>query len=319
MFSADSAPNQDDIDSLIRTITSELSVSLVDESLSTVVAKNVGKAIRLFCLKCEQSLVAGGEASQVIDTQTPGQQTNVNFANLIHYLASQTSRVVSNLAGSLPAESASIIATALEEINSLTKNILTPLISSIGDAIESIILTMHDDNEFRESSSPLGREIPCSLYMRELQAFILRSVTTFLAPFKNQIVVADCCNVVASRCIELFVRHACLIRPLFAYGRAKLIADFGQMEIALAPLCRGGQLGTVEHQQYRTLRALKALLPLGPDKIVDKIVEMKGEGGVPASLVLLHLFSGAPPELQSPHQVYYLVFLFFSNLKLKGI
>ncbi|XP_011308530.1 conserved oligomeric Golgi complex subunit 5 isoform X2 [Fopius arisanus] len=302
MFSADSSPSQDEIDSLIRTVTSELSVSLVDESLSTVVAKNVGKAVRLFCLKCEQGLITGGEASQVIDAMTPGQQTNVNLANLLYYLASQISRVVANLAASLPGEGASVIAAALEETNTLTKNILAPLMGSITDAIESIILTMHDDPDFRETSSPLGREISCSLYMRELQGFILRSVTTFLSSYKNQVTVAESCNTVASRCIELFVRHACLIRPLTDYGRAKLIVDFSQMEAALGPLCRGGHLGFLEQQQYRTLRALKALLALGPEKMVERVVEMRGEGGVPASLVLLHLFSGAPPELQSPHQ-----------------
>lgn len=122
----------------------------MDEGLSTVVARNVGKAIRLFCLKCEQGLVTGGEASQVIDSPTPGQQSNVALANLLHYLSSQTSRVVANLAGSLPSEGASVIAAALDETDTLTKNILAPLLSSISDAIESIILTMHDDPEFRE-------------------------------------------------------------------------------------------------------------------------------------------------------------------------
>ncbi|KAK0167039.1 hypothetical protein PV327_004487 [Microctonus hyperodae] len=302
MFSSDSTPSHDEIDSLIRTITSELSVSLIDESLSTIVARNVGKAIRLFCLKCEQGLITTGEASQVIDSSTPGQLINVTLANLLYYLASQMTRVVANLAGSLPTEGATVIATALDDTNTLTKNILTPLMLSITDAIESIILTMHDDPEFRESSSPLGREIACSLYMRELQGFILRSVTTFLAPYKNQTVVGECCNIVASRCIELFVRHACLIRPLTEYGRAKLIIDFGQMEVAVAPLCRGGHLGSLEQQQYRTLRALKSLLALSAESMVEKVVEMKGEGGVPASLILLHLFSAAPPELQSPHQ-----------------
>lgn len=75
------------------------------------------------------------------------------------------------------------------------------------------------------------------------------------------------------------------------------------MEVAVTPLCRGGQLGFLEQQQYRTLRALKVLLPLSPEEMVEKVLEVEGEGAVPASLVLLHLFSGAPPELQSPHQV----------------
>lgn len=95
------------------------------------------------------------------------------------------------------------------------------------------------------------------------------------------------------------------------------------MEVAVAPLCRGGQLGMLEQQQYRTLRALKSLLTLGPEKMVEKVVEMKGEGGVPPSLVLLHLFSSAPPELQSPHQVnffiiynLYFMLLFIFKIKL---
>lgn len=129
---------------------SELSVSLVDEGLSTIVSRNVGKAIRLFCLKCEQNLVTGGEASQVIDTATPGQQTNVNLANLLYYLSAQINRVIANLSSNLSTESAIVIATALEETSNLSKNILTPLLSSINDAIESIIVTMHDDPEFRE-------------------------------------------------------------------------------------------------------------------------------------------------------------------------
>lgn len=75
------------------------------------------------------------------------------------------------------------------------------------------------------------------------------------------------------------------------------------MEVAVTPLCRGGQMGLLEQQQYRTLRALKTLLPLSPEEMVDKILEGQGESSVSPSLILLHLFSGAPPELASPHQV----------------
>ncbi|GAB1867205.1 Conserved oligomeric Golgi complex subunit 5 [Camponotus japonicus] len=302
MFSGEGLPTHDEIDSLIRTITNELSVSLVDDGLSTVVSRNVGKAIRLFCLKCEQSIVTGGEASQVIDSPTTGQQTNITLANLLHYLANQTNRVIANLAGGLSSEGSAIIITALKETDTLTKSILAPLLTSISDAIESIILTMHDDPEFKETSSPLGKEIGCSLYMRELQGFILRSVNTFLLPYKNQIVVAESCKTVVSRCIELFVRHACLLRPLSDFGRAKLLIDFVQMEVAVAPLCRGGQMSLLEQQQYRTLRALRTLLPLSPEEMVDRILEGQGESSVSPSLILLHLFSGAPLELVSPHQ-----------------
>lgn len=129
---------------------SELSVSLVDDGLSTVVGRNVGKAIRLFCLKCEQGLLTDGEASQVIDAPTAGQQTNVTLANLLYYISTQTNRVINNLSNGLPTEAITVITNSIKETDNLTKTILLPLLSSISDAIESIILTIHDDPEFRE-------------------------------------------------------------------------------------------------------------------------------------------------------------------------
>ena len=74
------------------------------------------------------------------------------------------------------------------------------------------------------------------------------------------------------------------------------------MEVAVAPLCRGGQLGSLEQQQYRILRAMRALLPLNSEEMVQKVLDEE-EGSVPPSLILLHLFSGAPSDLPSPHQV----------------
>ncbi|KAL2750038.1 conserved oligomeric Golgi complex subunit 5 [Vespula maculifrons] len=302
MFCGTNLPNQDEIDNLIRTVTNELSVSLVDDCLSIVVARNVSKSIRLFCLKCEQGLITGGEASQVIDSPTAGQQTNVTLANLLHYLSSQINRVIANLSSGLPVEGSTIISSAIKESDVLTKSILSPLLASISDAIESIILTIHDDPDFRDANSPIGKDVSCSLYMRELQGFILRSVNTFLIPYKNQAVVTECCKAVASRCIELFMRHACLLRPLTDFGRKKLIMDFTQMEHAVSPLCGGGQLSLLEQQQYRRLRALKALILQKPEDMVQKVLEDPSENSVPPSLILLHLFSSAPSELLSPHQ-----------------
>lgn len=95
-------------------------------------------------------MMTGAEASQVIDTPTAGQQRNITLANLLYYLTSQTNRVIANLAGGLPSEGSVVITTALKETDALTRNLLVPLLTSINNAIESIILTMHDDAEFRE-------------------------------------------------------------------------------------------------------------------------------------------------------------------------
>ena len=59
---------------------------------------------------------------------------------------------------------------------------------------------------------------------------------------------------IACRCIDLFVRHACLVRPLGEGGKLRLAADFAQMEMAISPFCkRVSDLG----KHYRLLRAFR--------------------------------------------------------------
>ncbi|KAJ9578646.1 hypothetical protein L9F63_005136 [Diploptera punctata] len=305
MFSGDAVPPHEEVDSLIRTITSELSVSLVDASLSRTVAKNISKTVRLFCLKCEQMIITDGEATQVIDSCTPGQILNVSIANLLHYLNRQVGRVTANMKSSLSSEAANIIHESLCNTDKLIQNIATPLLASISDAIEAIILTMHNEDysmsgDVPESdinvASKKSDATQCSLYMKELQGFTSRTVSNYLAPFHNQDLIMKCSIPVACRCIELFVNHACLVRPLGDGGRIKLAADFNQMEVAVAPLCR--QTSELS-RQYRMLRSLRPLLFLTPEKVAESPV--LGDV-IPYSLVLLSMFSHGPSELLSPHQ-----------------
>lgn len=102
---------------------------------------------------------------------------------------------------------------------------------------------------------------------------------------------------VACRAIDLFVQHACLIRPLGDGGKMRLAADFAQVEMAVSPLCkRVGDLG----KSYRILRSFRPLL----FQTVEHVVKSPSVGTVvPYSLVLHYLFARAEPELQSPHQV----------------
>nr|CAD7462469.1 unnamed protein product [Timema tahoe] len=146
MFSGETVPTHEEVDSLIRTITSELSVSLVDVSLSRIVARNISKTVRLFCLKCEQMIVTSGEATQVIDSPTPGQILNVSIGNLLHYLNCQVVRVISNMKTSLQQDTSSIVMESLSNTESLTTGIVSTLLASISDGIEAIILTMHNED-----------------------------------------------------------------------------------------------------------------------------------------------------------------------------
>ncbi|XP_075214517.1 conserved oligomeric Golgi complex subunit 5 four way stop isoform X2 [Lycorma delicatula] len=291
MFSGEAPPSTEDVDSLIRTITNELSVSLVEEALSLTVARNIGKAVRLFCLKGEQMLVVSGEASQVIEPPTAGQILNVNIGNIAYYLTTQVRRVSTNMSANLPKPAVTELNKALGNADHLTKLIINPLIGSINDAIESIILTIHQE-DFNMEETPTGS----SLYMKELVAFISRAASSYLAPYHHQQVITQNCLDVAIRCIELFLRHACLVRPMSIAGRVKLAADFKQLEVAISPLCKQlSELG----RSYRLLRSFRPLIEAAPQEVAD--CSLLGDL-IPYSLALMSLFSRAPSELPSPHQ-----------------
>merc|ERR1712142_182063 len=147
---------------------------------------------------------------------------------------------------------------ALSEINSLMGIAIDPLLCSIENAMESIILTIHDEDYSNPVASvDTSSEAQCSLYMRELQQFIQRAQESYLTPFQCQEFITKSVLPMASKCIDIFVRHASLVRPIGDGGKMRLAADFAQMELAISPLCkRISDLG----KSYRILRAMRPLL-----------------------------------------------------------
>lgn len=81
--------------------------------------------------------------------------------------------------------------------------------------------------------------------------------------------------------------------------------------MAISPLCKQlSELG----RTYRLLRSFRPLIETNPEDVAE--CNLLGEL-VPHSLALMSLFSRAPPELPSPHQVYLLALIFnFSELNM---
>ncbi|KAK6993674.1 conserved oligomeric Golgi complex subunit 5 [Biomphalaria glabrata] len=294
--SSSNPPTPEEVDNIVKTIASELNVSSGDTKLSVTVAKNVAKTVKLFCVKSEQLLSTDGEASQVIGPLSSGQLRNVGVVNTLFLFHQAVSKVLSGISH-FPDEAQQSITSSLEFIVQLMGTALQPLLSSISDALEAIILTIHSEDFSGPAPSKSETEAPCSGYMKELQSFIVRCQSDYLAPFKCKDFILDSINPLACRCVELFVRHASLVRPLGDGGKLRLAADFAQMELAISPLCRRpADLG----KSYRLLRAFRPLLFQTPEHISQS--PALGEI-IPYSTVLQFLFARAPSELKSPHQV----------------
>ncbi|XP_032445980.1 conserved oligomeric Golgi complex subunit 5 isoform X1 [Xiphophorus hellerii] len=288
-------PSNDELESIIKTISSELNVASVDPNLSLAVAKNAAKTIQLFCVKSEQLLCTQGDASQVIGPLTEGQRRNVTVVNSLYRLQQAVAKIISAL-GACPPAAVDALLSSLEGVQALMSSAVQPLLQSVSDSIEAIIITLHQEDFSGTLSSPDKPDVPCSLYMKELQGFISRVMADYFKHFQCVDFVYDNTDSIAQRAIELFLRHASLLRPLGEGGKMRLAADFAQMEMAVAPLCRRvSDLG----KPYRMLRSFRPLL----FQTSELIASSPAVGDlIPYSTVLHFLFTRAPSELRSPHQ-----------------
>ncbi|KAK0135037.1 Conserved oligomeric Golgi complex subunit 5 [Merluccius polli] len=288
-------PSPDELDSIIKTISSELGVASGDPDLTLAVAKNAAKTVQLFCVKSEQLLCTQGEASQVIGPLTDGQRRNVAVVNSLFRLQLAVSKVISGLT-SIPPAAQQTLSSSLEGVQVLMTAAVQPLLQSVSDSLEAIIITMHQEDFSGPLSSGDHPDVPCSLYMRELQGFVSRAVADYFQHFQCVDFIYGRSEVIAQRAIRLFLRHASLLRPLGEGGKMRLAADFAQMELTVAPLCRRvSDLG----KPYRMLRSFRPLLFQTSELISSSAVV--GEL-IPYSTLLSFLFSRAPAELRSPHQ-----------------
>ncbi|KAM5236599.1 conserved oligomeric Golgi complex subunit 5 isoform 2-T2 [Ctenodactylus gundi] len=273
----------------------ELNVAAVDANLTLAVSKNVAKTIQLYGVKSEQLLCTQGDASQVIGPLTEGQKRNVAVVNSLYKLHQSVTKVVSSQSSFPPAAEQTVLS-ALKAVHALMGSAVQPLLTSVADAIEAIIITMHQEDFSGTLSSSGKADVSCSLYMKELQGFVARVMNDYFKHFECSDFVFENTEAIAQRAIELFVRNASLIRFLGEGGKMRLAADFAQMELAVGPFCRRvSDLG----KSYRMLRSFRPLL----FQTSEHVASSPTLGDIiPFSIVIQFLFTRAPPELKSPFQ-----------------
>jgi hypothetical protein len=80
-----------------------------------------------------------------VEAVTTGQLLNASLVDLLQYFFQQTKRCVGNVNG-LSCDASSIIFEALESCSSLAVAIIMPVITSVESAVETILLTMHNED-----------------------------------------------------------------------------------------------------------------------------------------------------------------------------
>jgi conserved oligomeric Golgi complex subunit 5 len=227
------------------------------------------------------------------------QAKNLDYVNATHELYEQLNRLLeSNV--KLNKKLDGKLQTALKSLLAFEENALNPFILSASNCILAIMLTMHqEDFAYPQSQT-------CSLYIKELQQVLQRMCRDYLQLYNCKQILNPYMQQLAVRCIDLFIRHASLLRPMTDSTRARLLNDSQHIEsIVQAHLCgKLTELGIT----YKQLKAFRHLLqtssPLNSGgEIVDEshYAPIINES-LPYHVLLHYLFSYAPIELKSPHQ-----------------
>lgn len=226
------------------------------------------------------------------------QTKNLDYVNVTHDLHEQLRLMFENdykLSKRLQAK----LASSLKALLTFEENAISPFVASVSEYIVAIMLTMHQE-DFSQTGQPF------SLYIRELQQVLQRVCRDYLRLYNCKEILNPFMNQLAVKCIDLFIRHASILRPMSDAARPRLVKDSQQLETIIQTiLCpKLTDLGTV----YKQLKAFRQLLQTSsPLPDVSTIVDeshytlVLGES-LPYSVLLHYLFSYAPVDLKSPYQ-----------------
>lgn len=276
----------------LNSLNSELQSSISQNS-SNNSSQSAGKNNIFF-----QSGLTTGLAYQI-------QMKNLDYLNATHDLHEQLVKLFDN-ESNLNKKLGEKLRQALKSLTSFEENALKPFVMSASECILAIMLTMH-----QEDFNNIGFS---SLYIKELQQVLQRICRDYLQQYACKTIIQGCMNQLASRSIELFIRHAAILRPMTDVSRKRLVNDSNQLETIIQSQLsvKLTDLGVM----YKQLKAFRHLLEtkspydpevtgsssLGGDVADETHYETVISEQLPYNILLSYLFSYAPNELKSPHQ-----------------
>ena len=261
--------------------------------------REIGKVLILLAERAEYQISTGPESRQVNGPATPAQLKNFT---LCQHLQDVHTRISSILKG-MPSIAADVLSASLGALYGVACDSVTALFQAMLDRLESCILQIHDHN-FGVLGMDAAMDNNASPYMEELQKCILHFRSEFLSrllPSRNSTAPGTeniCTRLVqsmASRVLVFFIRHASLVRPLSESGKLRMARDMAELELAV-----GQNLFPVEQlgAPYRALRAFRPLIFLETSQLASSPLLQD----LPPNVILHHLYTRAPEELQSPLQ-----------------
>ncbi|GAB2275180.1 Conserved oligomeric Golgi complex subunit [Dionaea muscipula] len=294
-----SVPSKDHVSKIVLRIQEEIEAVQFNSHLTLLVLREIGKVLRLLAERAEYQISTGPEARQITGPATASQLKN--FA-LCQHLQEVHTRVSSLMAG-LPRQASDVLSPHLDAVYGVAYLSVQSLFEAMLERLKSCILQIHEQN-FGSAGIDSTVDNNASPYMEELQKQILHFRSEFLsrllpsfssASTGTETICTKLTRNMASRVLIFFIRHASLVRPLSESGKLRMARDMAELELAV-----GQNLFPVEQlgAHYRALRAFRPVIFLE----VSQLEASPLLQDLPPSVILHHLYSRGPDELQSPIQ-----------------
>ncbi|KAL1207364.1 Conserved oligomeric Golgi complex subunit 5 [Cardamine amara subsp. amara] len=299
MSSRGSLPSKEQISLVLSHIQDEIEAVHPDARLTLLVLREIGKALSNLAQRAECQISTGPETRQITG---PATSTQIRNFTLCQHLQGIHTHISSMVAG-LPSIAADVLSPYLAAIYDAACEPVTHLFKAMRDQLESCILQIHDQNFGVDDAAAMDNN--GSPYMEELQKSILHFRREFLSRLLPSAASANTAGTesictrlarqMASRVLIFYIRHASLVRPLSEWGKLRMAKDMAELELAV-----GQNLFPVEQlgAPYRALRAFRPLIfletsQMGSSPLIHDL---------PPSIVLHHLYTRGPDELESPMQ-----------------
>ncbi|KAF8081466.1 hypothetical protein N665_0885s0013 [Sinapis alba] len=298
MSSRGSLPSKEQISQVLSHIQDEIEAVHPDGRLTLLVLREIGKALSNLAQRAECQISTGPETRQITGPATSTQIRNFTLSQHLQGIHTHISSMVADL----PSIAADVLSPHLGAIYAAACEPVTPLFKAMRDQLESCILQIHDQN-FGVDDAALDNNT--SPYMEELQRSILHFRKEFLSRLLPSAATANTAGTesictrlarqMASRVLIFYIRHASLVRPLSEWGKLRMARDMAELELAV-----GQNLFPVEQlgAPYRALRAFRPLIFLETSEMGSSPLIQD----LPPSIVLHHLYTRGPDELESPMQ-----------------
>ncbi|CAH8358884.1 unnamed protein product [Eruca vesicaria subsp. sativa] len=270
------------ISQVLSHIQDEIEAVHPDGRLTLLVLREIGKALSNLAQRAECQISTGPETRQITGPAT------YNTDQKLHIMSASARNPHAYLIHG------AIYAAACEPV--------TPLFKAMRDQLESCILQIHDQN-FGVDDAALDNNT--SPYMEELKRSILHFGKEFLSRLLPSAASASTAGTesictrlarqMASRVLIFYIRHASLVQPLSEWGKLRMARDMAELELAV-----GQNLFPVEQlgAPYRALIAFRPLIFLETSEMGSSPLIQD----LPPSIVLHHLYTRGPDELDSPMQ-----------------